>query len=143
MSDALYQQAIKNLARAAHGAGRLEIPDGSALRDNPLCGDRVRMEITRHDGMISTLGHDTRGCLLCRASASLIGRHAIGQDQAGIQAAQQALEQLLTQPDPPAALPWPELALFVPAQPFPSRHGCVLLPFQTLLAELKDRDDKE
>ncbi|HPE60855.1 MAG: iron-sulfur cluster assembly scaffold protein [Thiothrix sp.] len=143
MNDtALYQQAIKALARAAHGTGRLEAATGSAFLDNSLCGDRVRIEVIQHDSLISTLRHETRGCLLCRASASLLGLHAPGQDRDGIRAARDALEQLLVTPPatvlPTATspLPWPELTLFAPAHPFPSRHGCVLLPFQALLAAL-------
>ena len=34
MSDELYQQALLDLARAAHGAGTLPSPDGTALRDS-------------------------------------------------------------------------------------------------------------
>jgi len=46
----LYQAAIKSLAQAATGHGRLDAPDGRALLDNPLCGDRVAMEVSLAEG---------------------------------------------------------------------------------------------
>lgn len=136
MSDSIYQQALKNLALAAHGAGRLTPHDGEALRDNPLCGDRVRMEITRSENLITALAQETKGCLLCRAAASLLGLRAPGKTAEEIAAAAQALRDLL-QNSRPAPEAWPEFAVFLPVQAHPSRHGCVLLPMETLLQALR------
>lgn len=132
---ALYQEAIKQMAQAAHGHGRLAAADGEAKLDNPLCGDRVRMQVVLDAGRIAAVAHETRGCLLCRAAAAAIGLRAAGRDAAGMAAAAAALENLLLQG---AAAPadWPELEMFVPARAFASRHRCVLLPFRTLLAAL-------
>ena len=65
----LYQQAIKELAAAGAGQGRLEAPDARALLDNPLCGDRVEIEVKLSAGRIAALAHSVKGCLLCRAAA--------------------------------------------------------------------------
>lgn len=135
MSNALYQQAIKELAKAAHGAGRLDTPDGEASLDNPLCGDRVHMEVVRDNGRIVALAHDTKGCLLCRASASVLGQYAIGQRAEEIAAVRDALQNMLNTTDV-TPLAWQELESFAPASRFPSRHQCVLLPFRVLLAAL-------
>ena len=138
MNDALYQQALKDLAQAAHGAGRLAFHDGEAMRDNPLCGDRVRIEIARNDGVITALAQETKGCLLCRASASVLGLRAAGSTSAEIATAAQALRNLLADAGDaqPAPDSWPELAVFLPVRAHRSRHGCVLLPIETLLAAL-------
>lgn len=132
---ALYQEAIKQMAEAAHGHGRLAAADGEARLDNPLCGDRVRMQVVLDAGRIAAVAHETRGCLLCRAAAAAIGLRAAGSDASGIAAAAVALESLLQQGAPLPA-DWPELAMFAPARAYPSRHRCVLLPFRTLLAAL-------
>lgn len=135
MSDAIYQQALKNLAQAAHGAGRLAPHDGEACRDNPLCGDRVRIEIIRDGDLITALAQETKGCLLCQASASLLGLRTPGLRSADIAAAMLALQQLLRQNAAPPA-DWPEFSIFLPVRTHPSRHGCVLLPMETLLQAL-------
>jgi NifU-like protein involved in Fe-S cluster formation len=134
---ALYQDAIKRMAQAAHGQGQLAAADGEAKLDNPLCGDRVRMQVSIASGRITAVAHQTKGCLLCRAAASVAGLRGAGQDEAGIAAAVGALESLLQQGSP-APAGWPELALFEPARAYASRHRCVLLPFRALLAALRN-----
>lgn len=134
MNDDLYQQALLDLARAAHGAGTLPSPDGTALRDSPLCGDRVRIEVTLAGGRIEALAHDVRGCLLCQAAASLLGLRGAGLDAAQAGMLREQVAAMLAGQAPPAG--WPELALFAPVRPHRNRHGCVLLPFEALLAAL-------
>jgi nitrogen fixation NifU-like protein len=138
VSDELYQQAIKELARAAHGAGRLDAADATALRDNPLCGDRVRVDVALREGRVRALAHETRGCLLCRASASILGLRAAGAMPGEIGAIAQALRGFLaSQRETPPQ--WEELAVFAPARGYPSRHGCVLLPFEAFVAAMDSR----
>jgi NifU-like protein involved in Fe-S cluster formation len=137
MSDStgLYQDAIKQFAQAAHGHGQLAQPSGEAKLDNPLCGDRVMMQVALADGRVATVAHETKGCLLCRAAASAIGAHVPGLDAAAIEAATTALDEMLKNGRPPPA-GWPELAMFEPARAYASRHRCVLLPFRALLAAI-------
>lgn len=137
MSDGsgLYQEAIKQYAQAAHGQGKLAASSGTAKLDNPLCGDRVAIQVAVASGRIAALAHETRGCLLCRAAASVIGVRAPGQDEAAIGAVAGALESMLKN-GTPVPVDWPELAMFEPARDFASRHRCVLLPFRALLAAL-------
>ena len=134
MSDDLYQQALLDLAKAAHGAGTLPSPDGEALRDSPLCGDRVRLQVALEGGRIKALAHDVKGCLLCRAAASLVGLHGLGLDTAEAEALRGQVAATLAGSEPPPG--WPELALFAPVRPHRNRHGCVLLPFEALCAAL-------
>lgn len=135
--NALYQEAIKQFARADHGHGQLANATGEARLDNPLCGDRVRMQVRVASGRVAAIAHETRGCLLCRAAAALIGARATGQDQAGIEAVVDALDGMLKS-GAPAPSAWPELSMFEPARAYPSRHRCVLLPFQALRAALRN-----
>lgn len=135
MSDDLYQQAIKALALAGHGGGRLDHPDGTARLDNSLCGDRVTMEVRVEAGRLVGLAHQTRGCLLCSASASLIGLRAVGLRSKDLVDLAEAVEAFL---DADGDLPpdLPEMDSFRPARAYPSRHGCVLLPWWALAAAL-------
>ncbi len=141
MSDGLdlYQDAIKQMAAAAHGHGQLEAASGEATLNNALCGDRVRMQVVLHDGRIAGLAHQTRGCLLCRAAASLLGARAAGLNAAELDATTRTLEAMLKEPAMPPTT-WPELAMFRPAQAYPSRHKCALLPFHALQQALRAAD---
>lgn len=134
MSEDLYQQALLDLAKAAHGAGALAAPDGTALRDSPLCGDRVRMQVALENGRIKALAHDVKGCLLCRAAASLVSLHGTGLNAEEANALHEQVAATLAGSEPPPG--WPELALFAPVRPHRNRHGCVMLPFEALCAAL-------
>ncbi|MBK6630039.1 MAG: iron-sulfur cluster assembly scaffold protein [Betaproteobacteria bacterium] len=138
MNDDLYQKALLDLAKAAHGAGSLPSPDGTALRDSPLCGDRVRMQVALENGRIKAIAHEVKGCLLCRAAASLVGLHGIGLDAAQAEALRGQVATTLAGSPPPSG--WPELALFEPVRPHRNRHGCVLLPFEALAAATHEAD---
>lgn len=130
MIEALYNQRIKELAAAACGAGRLAAPSGAAMRDSPVCGDRVRMEVRVADGRIVALAHEVKGCLLCRAAASVIGLHGVGLSAADSDALRAAVAAMLAGGERPDG--WAELAVFEPVRQHRSRHGCVLIPFEAL-----------
>lgn len=129
MNEALYHERILALAKAAHGAGRLTAPDGRAVADNPLCGDRIAVEL-EVDGerRITAVAHEVRGCLLCQAAASLLGTIAVGLDAEGLATAHAGLRALLTMPEPPAVSE--DDAAFLPVRRHKARHGCVLLAFE-------------
>lgn len=130
MSDQLYQDQIVALAKARTGAGKLANPTKSARRDNPLCGDRVTIDV-RLDGQgrIAEIAHQVRGCLLCQASASALSSVAVGRDAAGITAVRHEAERAVGREEGEAAGPF---AAFAPVAAHKSRQECVLLPFEAL-----------
>ena len=132
MSDTLYDDPIMKLARAATGSGVLESPQASATADNPLCGDRVTVQLTLEAGRIGRLAHRVRGCALCQAAASMIGSHAPGASPAEIAATRETLRRLLKERAAPPADAWPEVQAFAPVAEHKSRHTCVLLPFDAV-----------
>jgi len=131
MIDQVYQQAILDLARAADGAGGLLDPDASATVDNPVCGDRVTVDVRLADGAVAALGHRVRGCLLCEATAAVLGRRAVGEPPGRLHDIRTAFIRMIRE-DGPAPAGWPELEAFTPVRGARSRHECVLLPFAAL-----------
>lgn len=132
MSDELYQKAIIGLAKKARALSRLDAPDQTITVDNPLCGDRVTLDLMINGSLVSDFGHKTRGCLLCEASAFLIGDHVIGREIEALKAdASSVLLQLSDESVSMGDL-WPGLESLAPVRRFKSRHDCVTLPFQAL-----------
>jgi nitrogen fixation protein NifU and related proteins len=139
MKDDLYHQAILDLARQATGRGRLATPQASATVDNPLCGDRVALDVELADGRVSAVGHQVRGCLLCQAAASVIGARALGQTPAALRLETERLRRLLVEGSADAIEGlWPELAAFEPVHRHKSRRDCVMLPFDALIQALDE-----
>ncbi|MCC6532409.1 MAG: iron-sulfur cluster assembly scaffold protein [Burkholderiales bacterium] len=132
----MYHEAIKSLANARAGHGSLAAPTHRAFLDNPLCGDCVEMQVRLCAGRIEALAHDVKGCLLCRAAASLIAKHAIGACEHDIEQVGERVAALL-RTQAPAPEGWEDLSLFEPVHGHPSRYRCVELPFHALLAALR------
>jgi len=135
--EALYHEALVGLGRAAHGAGRLAVADAAATADNPLCGDRATFQIRLREGRIEAVAHQVRGCILCLAAASLIGRAAPGATPGEVAEARMRAAALLREGTPAPGGAWADLALFAPVRGVPSRHACVLLPFDAIAEALE------
>jgi nitrogen fixation NifU-like protein len=130
MSDQIYQERIVALAKAKTGAGKLDAPTKSARRDNPLCGDRVTIDVKLDgQGRIAEIAHQVRGCLLCQASASALASLAIGRDASGIAELRQDADCALGREVGESHEPF---AAFAPVRDHKSRQECVLLPFEAL-----------
>jgi len=130
MSDELYQDKIVALAKARTGAGKLAVPTRTARRDNPLCGDRVIIDVTLDGvGKIVEIGHQVRGCLLCQASASALASLAVGRDAAGIAEIRHDAERAIGREE---GVPHEPYAAFAPVAAHKSRQECVLLPLEAL-----------
>ncbi len=129
MSDELYQARIVALAKSKAGAGKLATPTRSARRDNPLCGDRVTIEVKLDNGKITEIAHQVRGCLLCQASAAALASTAVGRDAAGIAELRHDAERAVGREAGNAHDPFDA---FEPVAAHKSRQECVLLPFEAL-----------
>ncbi len=70
--DDLYRDYILEHYRRPHNFGVLEDPSASYEGANPLCGDRITMQLTVKDGVVTEVGFTGRGCAISQASASLL-----------------------------------------------------------------------
>lgn len=141
MKDDLYHARILELAKRKTGAGPLEAPDASATVDNPLCGDRITLDLQFEGGQVAAVGHKTRGCLLCQAAATVIAEHAPGMTPTELLDVMRDLRPVLRERPEELGMRWQELAAFAPVHGHKSRYDCVLLPFDALGQALADRTD--
>jgi nitrogen fixation NifU-like protein len=70
--EELYRDFILDHYRNPRNSGTIESPDATFEDNNPLCGDRIRMDIKLQDGVISDIRFKGRGCAISQASASLL-----------------------------------------------------------------------
>jgi nitrogen fixation NifU-like protein len=136
VSDPLYQAEILELARAGRGIGRLEHPAATARADNPICGDRVTIDLAIADGRVTAVGAKVQGCALCQAATAIISAEAPGVPVERLGAVGEAVAAYLAGTADVAALPWERLATFAPVRAARSRHECVLLPFKAMARAL-------
>ena len=70
--DDLYRDFILDHYRHPRNAGTLEQPSATFEDNNPLCGDRIRMDVRIADNRIEDIRFAGRGCAISQASASLL-----------------------------------------------------------------------
>ncbi|MEO1093047.1 MAG: iron-sulfur cluster assembly scaffold protein [Pseudomonadota bacterium] len=137
MTIDLYQDAIRALAQSGRTDSRLAAPDRSVTLDNPLCGDRVTIDLHLDGDRVMAVGHEVRGCLLCEASAALAADAAPGRDVAEFAGISKRIKAYLAD-RADTAPPLTGMEVFAPARAFRSRHRCVTLAFEALERALRE-----
>lgn len=132
MPDAktLYQELVLDHGKAPRNEGPLPGALGEAIAHNPLCGDRVTLRLLADDAGRLTARFEARGCLISRASASILTEAVAGRTGAEALALADDLDALVGAAAPPA-----ELGALEPlrgAREFPARKACVVLAWQAL-----------
>lgn len=121
MSDDMYRELILEHSKHPHNFGTIEGADVSHEEHNPLCGDRVRIDLKVSDGVIRDVAFSGRGCAISQASASLLTDELRGKTVEEAKAISK--EDLL------------EL-IGIPLAKNPVRLKCALLSLKTLKAGL-------
>lgn len=78
---ALYSEAIRERWRRPRFRGELPGATTSAEDVNPLCGDRVRMQLKLDDGRISAARFAGDSCAICTASADVVAELVQGRSR--------------------------------------------------------------
>jgi nitrogen fixation NifU-like protein len=76
--DDMYREVILEHSKHPHNFGTLDAPSVSHEEHNPLCGDRVRLDLQIADGVITDVRFSGRGCAISQASASLLTDELMG-----------------------------------------------------------------
>ncbi len=134
MSDPLYKKALLRLAADATCAGRLPEPHGTGSAHNPTCGDRVTVDLAVEDGRIAGIAIEAKACVLTQASASILGGDATGLCRDEIVSLRDAVRAMLADGSDPPPAPFNIYHHFDGVADHKSRHRCVLLPLEAVLA---------
>lgn len=70
--DDLYRENILEHYKHPRNQGTLDHPDVSYEDANPLCGDRIRMDLKLRDGHIDQIRFSGHGCSISQAAASML-----------------------------------------------------------------------
>ena len=84
--DDMYREVILEHYKYPHNAGTLERPDITHEEHNPLCGDRIRIDLQVESGIITDVRFQGRGCAISQASASLLTDEIKGKAIANVRA---------------------------------------------------------
>lgn len=77
--DDLYRENILDHYKHPRNRGTLEHPDITYEDANPLCGDRIRMDLKVKDGRIEQIRFSGVGCSISQAAASMLCEEVEGK----------------------------------------------------------------
>jgi nitrogen fixation NifU-like protein len=131
----LYRDVIVDHNRSPRNRGRLPQASRHAEGDNPLCGDRLSLDVALDGDVIRDLRFEGSGCAISTASASLMSEAVKGRTRAEAAALFDAVHAMLTggAADPARLGKLPALA---GVAEFPARVKCATLAWHTLNAAL-------
>lgn len=132
----LYQEIIIDHSKRPRNRGKLDSATHSAEGYNPLCGDRLTLQLKLEDGRVSAVAFDGSGCAISTASASLMTDAIKGKTPEEAEQTFQTFHRLLTE-DGPAGAGLGKLEVFSGVREYPMRVKCATLAWHTLRAALK------
>jgi nitrogen fixation protein NifU and related proteins len=130
----LYQQVILDHNRKPRNFRTLANPSRAAEGYNPLCGDRLTVEIALEGEVIRDIGFQGSGCAISKASASMMSADLKGKTVTEAEEAFERFRAMLTENGPDAELG--KLGVFAGVREFPSRIKCATLAWHTVRAAL-------
>ena len=123
--SALYGKVIDDHGRQPRNRGSLDAPDAAHEDVNPLCGDRIRIELRLQDGRIAEARFGGSACMVATASASLLTemvRSLPPQEAAAL-----SLDRIVTE---------------MHAELRPARLSCAELPLSVLRGAVKQLPER-
>jgi nitrogen fixation protein NifU and related proteins len=131
----LYRDVIVDHNRSPRNRGRLPQASRHAEGNNPLCGDRLRLDVELDGDVIRDLRFEGSGCAISTASASLMSEAVKGRTRAEAAELFDAVHGMLTGGGGNAAS-LGKLAALAGVAEFPARVKCASLCWHTLNAAL-------
>lgn len=140
----LYQQVILDHNKSPRNFKKVDGANHHAEGYNPLCGDIIDVEIKEENGKIEDIGFQGSGCAISKASASLMSSMVKGKTREEAEEIFHKFQELITGKlgENPSIEELGKLAVFEGVKEFPARVKCASLAWHTLMAALKEKENK-
>lgn len=77
--DDLYRELILDHYQHPHNHGEIPEADISYEDSNPLCGDKIRIDIKLKNNVVEDVKFNGKGCAISQASASMLTDELLGK----------------------------------------------------------------
>lgn len=135
--DDLYRETVLVHARHPHNFGKLDNADREGQGTNPVCGDRVGVQLLLDGDQISDARFHGSGCALSQASASMLTDAIAGKSSDEAESLIDAVERML-RGESHDETDLGELEGLQGVVRFPVRVRCALLAWKVLRQALED-----
>lgn len=139
MSDLrdLYQEVILDHGRKPRNFGPLADANRHANGFNPLCGDKISVQMKVEDGIVRAIHFEGAGCAISTASASLMTEALVGKPESDAHTLFDEFHRLVVG-DGASGEHLGKLVVFTGVREYPSRVKCATLAWHTLNAALEN-----
>jgi nitrogen fixation NifU-like protein len=134
----LYQEVILDHNRRPRNFGNLDNANCSAEGYNPLCGDRLTVQVRLVEGRVEDIAFVGDGCAISKASASLMTESVKGRTEEEIQVLRSVFQELVKGQVEPDPAEHGKLAVLAGVSGFPMRVKCATLAWHTVSAALEN-----
>ena len=135
-SRQLYQEVILDHNRKPRNWGRLADATHEAEGLNPLCGDRLELDVKVANDMVESIAFEGESCAICKASASMMTTVVKGKPRSDAEQLIREFRDMATGNLDTAKTPHHlgRLTVFAGVRDLPTRVKCAILPWHTLHA---------
>ncbi|MEW6054994.1 MAG: Fe-S cluster assembly sulfur transfer protein SufU [Bdellovibrionota bacterium] len=137
----LYQEVIREHHKDPRHYGTLSSPDAHAEGYNPLCGDKVIVELKlskQAPSVLEDICFRGEGCSICMASASMMAEEVQGKNLEEAEKAIADFRGLMQGTLNPEVIEG-DIRALAGVRRFPVRIKCALLPWMTLKNAVEGR----
>lgn len=139
LPEDLYQDVLLDHHQHPRNFRKLPVFDSCSEGKNPLCGDTIKLYLKVNNGIIEDIGFEGTGCVISKASASLMTEAVKGKSTVEAQKIFEQFHQFLMKPqeDETVADQLGDLSAFSGVRAFPVRVKCASLAWHALKAALQ------
>ena len=136
----LYQEYVLDHGKTPRNFRAIEHPTHVGEGYNPLCGDRITLQLVLDGDDIRDMAFQGAGCAISTASASTMTEALIGRSVTEARAMLEEFLQMVKGEGEPDLDALDKLAVFSGVSEFPMRVKCATLAWHTLTAALEGRE---
>ncbi len=138
--DDLYRDVILDHFRSPRNNGRLESPDVTSDEYNPICGDRVVLDLSINEGRIADAAFTGEGCSITQASASMMTELLTGLTPAEARRLWETFDRMMDGDEAAASdlQTLGDIHALSAVRRFPVRIKCALLAWKALELGLEE-----
>tara|TARA_B100001250_G_scaffold204254_1_gene175243 strand:- start:335 stop:772 length:438 start_codon:yes stop_codon:yes gene_type:complete len=137
--DELYLEVIIDHNKNPRNKEKLENHTHEAKGDNPMCGDKISIQLIIENDKVSDVKFTGSGCAISTASASILTEEIKGKDKDEIEKMFKGFHDLVTGNKDNRGLG--KLAIFEGVKKYPARVKCATLSWHALMAAIEGNEE--
>ena len=135
----LYLEVILDHNKNPRNNEELELYTHEAKGHNPLCGDRISIQIMLENEKVKEAKFTGSGCAISTASASILTETIKGKSRDEVESLFENFHGLVTGKEAETELG--KLAIFEGVKKYPTRVKCATLSWHALMAALEGKEE--